>query len=120
MTLIAGLYSEIILAAGASMTSKDDSDTSLLHSLIDLLKRITNEDGLNRSRIRTVVWVPLTSNLRWVKAPGNVLLPAQATGLPKDSESHHFQNLSTTFDTTKKHPFRPCCCSPGSEPILIA
>jgi mRNA interferase MazF len=27
----------------------------------------------------------LTSNLRWADAPGNVLLPAQATGLPKDS-----------------------------------
>jgi mRNA interferase MazF len=27
----------------------------------------------------------LTSNLRWGDAPGNVLLRAQATGLPKDS-----------------------------------
>jgi mRNA interferase MazF len=32
-----------------------------------------------------VVCVPLTSNLRWADAPGNVLLPKQATGLPKDS-----------------------------------
>ena len=40
---------------------------------------------MNRSRIRTVVCVPLTSNLRWGDAPGNVLLRAQATGLPKDS-----------------------------------
>ena len=29
--------------------------------------------------------VPLTSNLRWAEAPGNVLLSARATGLPKDS-----------------------------------
>ena len=42
-------------------------------------------DALNRSRIRTVVCIPLTSNLRWAEAPGNVLLPARATGLPKDS-----------------------------------
>jgi mRNA interferase MazF len=42
-------------------------------------------DALNRSRIRTVVCVPLTSNLRWAEAPGNVLLSARATGLPKDS-----------------------------------
>jgi len=31
------------------------------------------------------VWFPLTSNLKWADAPGNVLLPAQMTGLPKDS-----------------------------------
>ena len=37
------------------------------------------------SRISTVVCVPLTSNLRWADAPGNVLLPAGLTGLPKDS-----------------------------------
>jgi len=39
----------------------------------------------NASRLATVVVVPLTSNLRWADAPGNVLLPAQRTGLPKDS-----------------------------------
>jgi mRNA interferase MazF len=27
----------------------------------------------------------LTSNLTWAEAPGNALLPARATGLPKDS-----------------------------------
>jgi mRNA interferase MazF len=42
-------------------------------------------DALNRSRIATVVCVPLTSNLRWAEAPGNVLLPAETTNLPKDS-----------------------------------
>jgi mRNA interferase MazF len=42
-------------------------------------------DALNRSRIATVVCVPLTSNLKWAGAPGNVLLPARATSLPKDS-----------------------------------
>jgi mRNA interferase MazF len=29
-------------------------------------------DALNLSRIATVVCVPLTSNLRWASAPGNV------------------------------------------------
>jgi mRNA interferase MazF len=29
--------------------------------------------------------VPLTSNLRWASAPGNVSLPPRLTGLPKDS-----------------------------------
>ena len=40
---------------------------------------------MNRSRIATVVCIPLTSNLRWANAPGNVALPARLTGLPKDS-----------------------------------
>lgn len=42
-------------------------------------------DPINRSRIATVVCVPLTSNLKWADAPGNVLLDAETTGLPKDS-----------------------------------
>ena len=46
---------------------------------------IVQGEALNRSRLATVVCVPLTSNLRWATAPGNVLLPAQSTGLPKDS-----------------------------------
>ena len=42
-------------------------------------------DAMNRSRIGTVVCVPLTSNLKWANAPGNVLLKAGATRLPHDS-----------------------------------
>ena len=42
-------------------------------------------DALNRSRLATVVCLPLTSNLRWEGAPGNVSLTAHLTGLPKDS-----------------------------------
>lgn len=42
-------------------------------------------DAFNRSRLATVVCVPLTSNLRWAEAPGNVLLPARSSGLSKDS-----------------------------------
>lgn len=42
-------------------------------------------DALNRSRIATVVCVPLTSNLKWGSAPGNVELSARVSGLPKDS-----------------------------------
>src|SRR3712207_7242318 len=33
---------------------------------------IVQGDAFNRSRIATVVCVPLTSNLRWADAPGNV------------------------------------------------
>jgi mRNA interferase MazF len=46
---------------------------------------VVQGDAFNRSRIATVICVALTSNLRWVDAPGNVLLTARATGLPKDS-----------------------------------
>jgi mRNA interferase MazF len=46
---------------------------------------VVQGDSLNRSRIGTVVCVPLTSNLRWAGAPGNVSLSARVTGLPKDS-----------------------------------
>ena len=46
---------------------------------------IVQSDSFNRSRISTVVCVPLTSNLRWADAPGNVALDVSATGLPKDS-----------------------------------
>jgi mRNA interferase MazF len=42
-------------------------------------------DSFNRSRIATVVCVPLTSNMRWADAPGNVALDPSATGLPVDS-----------------------------------
>src|SRR5437870_2671073 len=51
-------------------------------------------DALNRSRIRTVVCVPLTSNLRWADAPGNVLLSARTTGLPKDSVANVSQIIT--------------------------
>lgn len=46
---------------------------------------VVQGDRFNRSRIATVVCVPLTSQLRWADAPGNVLLPARSTGLPRDS-----------------------------------
>ena len=52
---------------------------------------VVQGDSLNRSRVRTVVCVPLTSNLGWAEAPGNVILPARVTGLPKDSVANTSQ-----------------------------
>ena len=46
---------------------------------------VVQGDALNRSRLATAVCVPLTSNLRWAAAPGNVLLAARTTGLPQES-----------------------------------
>lgn len=60
--------------------------------------RIVQGDGLNFSQIATVVCVPLTSNLRWADAPGNALLRARVTGLPKDSVANVSQII--TVDRT--------------------
>jgi mRNA interferase MazF len=46
---------------------------------------VVQGDSLNRSRLATVVCIPLTSNLKWADAPGNVLLPARSSGLSRDS-----------------------------------
>ena len=46
---------------------------------------VVQGEAFNRSRIATIVCVALTSTLRWAEAPGNVLLEARLTGLPKDS-----------------------------------
>ena len=55
---------------------------------------VVQGDTFNRSRIATVVCVPLTSNLRWADAPGNVLLPARSTGLDRDSVANVSQLLT--------------------------
>ncbi len=52
---------------------------------------VVQGNGLNRSRVATVVCVPLTSNLAWAEAPGNTRLGAKVTGLPKDSVANASQ-----------------------------
>jgi mRNA interferase MazF len=44
------------------------------------------------------VCVPLTSNTTWAGAPGNVLLPMDATGLPKDSVANTSQIVAVDRD----------------------
>ena len=55
-------------------------------------------DALNGSRLATTVCVPLTSNLKWGTAPGNVTLPARLTGLPKDSVANVSQIVTLDKD----------------------
>jgi mRNA interferase MazF len=55
---------------------------------------VVQGDSLNRSRVATVVCVPLTSSLKWADAPGNVYLAQSATGLPKDSVANPSQIIS--------------------------
>jgi mRNA interferase MazF len=59
---------------------------------------VVQGDDFNRSRIATAVCVPLTSNLRWANAPGNVSLSARLSGLPKDSVANVSQIV--TLDRT--------------------
>lgn len=59
---------------------------------------IVQSNAFNRSRIRTVVAVVITSNLRLADAPGNVLIPASDSGLPKDSVANVSQII--TLDRT--------------------
>lgn len=59
---------------------------------------IIQDDIFNQSSIRTVIVVVITSNIQLAQAPGNVLLPSQASGLPKDSVINVSQIL--TIDKT--------------------
>jgi mRNA interferase MazF len=55
---------------------------------------IVQADPFNRSRLQTVIAVVLTSNIRLVDAPGNVLMPSKSTGLPKDSVANVSQLIT--------------------------
>ena len=55
---------------------------------------VVQSDAFNASAVATVVVVPLTSNLRWADAPGNVRLTARMTGLSRDSVANVSQILT--------------------------
>lgn len=46
---------------------------------------VVQDDILTESALKTVMVVPLTSNLRRAEAIGNLLLSAEETGLDRDS-----------------------------------
>lgn len=46
---------------------------------------IVQSDPFNESRINTVVIAAITSNTRLSAAPGNILLSAEDSGLPRES-----------------------------------
>lgn len=60
---------------------------------------VVQGDSFNRSALRTVVAVPLTSNLRWAAAPGNVRLTKHATGLTRDSVANVSQVVALDKST---------------------
>ena len=55
---------------------------------------VIQSDAFNRSRIATVVCVPLTTNTSWANIPGNVFLAADTTNLPKDSVANASQVIA--------------------------
>ena len=64
---------------------------------------VVQGDAFNQSRLATVVVVPLTSNLGWTAAPGNVLLPAGHTHLPRDSVANVSQIVAIDRTTLDEH-----------------
>jgi len=65
---------------------------------------IVSSDVFNQSPIRTVVTIVLTSNLRLAEAPGNVLIAAADSGLPKDSVA----NVSQVITVDKSYLTKRC------------
>lgn len=59
---------------------------------------IVQSDAFNRSRLRTVIAVSLATNVRLLDAPGNVLVPAKASGLPKASIANVSQVVTLDRD----------------------
>jgi mRNA interferase MazF len=70
---------------------------------------IIQSDDFTRSRIRTVIAVVVTSNLRLADAPGNALLPQKSSGLPKRSVANVSQLITVdkSFLTEKVGTLSP-------------
>jgi mRNA interferase MazF len=63
---------------------------------------VVQGDAYNRSRLATTIVAVLTSNTALAAIPGNVFLPAVATGLPKDSVVN-----VTALATVDRHDLDP-------------
>lgn len=59
---------------------------------------VVQADAFNRSSIRTIVCVPLTSNRKWSATPGNVALSERDTGLPRASVANVTQLVTLDRD----------------------
>lgn len=46
---------------------------------------IVQDDTFNKSKINTIVVLPLTTNLLLENAPGNIFIKKEESGMPKDS-----------------------------------
>lgn len=59
---------------------------------------IIQADSFNRSRLRTVIAVALTTNMHLLDAPGNVLVQGAVVGLPRDSVANVTQVVTLDRD----------------------
>ncbi len=64
---------------------------------------VVQADSFNLSRIQTVIVASITTNLRLADAPGNVLLPASVSGLPRDSVVNVSQLLTLDRSFLTEH-----------------
>jgi mRNA interferase MazF len=64
---------------------------------------VIQQTSINASELKTVLCVPLTTNTRLAAAPGNVLLSARQTGLPKVSVANVSQVI--TLDKQFLHTY---------------
>jgi len=78
----------------ASLSRPEDSEPGYRRPVL-----IIQSDVFNRSKIRTIIVVVITSNTRLAKAPGNVLLNRRQSGLPKPS----VVNISQVITLDKLH-----------------
>jgi mRNA interferase MazF len=78
---------------------------------------VVQGDAFNASTLRTVVCVVLTSNVKWADAPGNVLLTARATGLPKASVANVSQIVTLDRGVLTERAGR---LSPSSLELVLA
>lgn len=74
---------------------------------------VVSADAFNRSRLRTVLAAAITSNTAVAAHPGNVFLPATATGLVKDSAVNVTQLV--TIDRTGLEAQEPA----GAVPMYL-
>jgi len=70
---------------------------------------VVQADSFNRSRIQAVLVAAITGNLELAEAPGNVMLPAPSSGLPRDSVVNVSQvlTLDRSFLTGLAGPLSP-------------
>lgn len=64
---------------------------------------VVQADAFNLSRIQTTIVAVITTNLDLAEAPGNVLLPARSSGLPRDSVVNISQLLTLDREFLTEH-----------------
>ncbi len=64
---------------------------------------VIQANSFNRSRIQTVLVAAVTSSVELAQAPGNVLLPAASSGVPRDSVVNVSQILTLNRSFLTEH-----------------